>query len=64
MNKNVKLFIVRKYVMADSVAQALKKEKTVAVHEIYVDEEWRKNKQDRLADAIGFSMGETNEKDE
>lgn len=48
------MFIVRKYVMADSVSQALKKEKTTDVHEVYVDDEWRKNKKDNLAQAIGF----------
>lgn len=51
MKKADKMFIVRKYVMADSVSQALKKEKTTEVHEVYVDDEWKKN---NLAQAIGF----------
>lgn len=37
--------------MADSVAQALKKEKKTEVHEVYIDSEWKKNS---LATAIGF----------
>lgn len=48
------MYIVRKYVKADSVASALRKEKGIKVHEIYVDDEWRKRKSDNLASAIGF----------
>lgn len=40
--------------MADSVASALRKESKVKPHEVFVDDEWRKNSKDRLADAIGF----------
>lgn len=64
MKKADKMFIVRKYVMADSVSQALKKEKTTAVHEVYVDDEWRKNKKDNLAQAIGFMANFPKEEEE
>ena len=48
------MYVVRKYVMADCVAQAIRKEHTVKPHEVFVDEDWRKNKTDQLATAIGF----------
>lgn len=54
MKKVNKLFVVRKYVLADSVAQALKKEKKAEVYEVFVDDEWRKNNGDNLAKAIGY----------
>lgn len=41
--------------MAETVAQALVKEKKTPVYEVYVDDEWRKNQKDNLASAIGFS---------
>lgn len=53
-----KMFIVRKYVMADSVESAIKKSAQVKVHDVYVDDDWRKAQRDNLAAAIGFhSMG-------
>lgn len=56
MSKKVlKMFVVRKYVMADSVSSALKQEKKLDAYEIFVDDEWRKNNSDKLADAIGFT---------
>lgn len=50
-----KMFVIRKYVMADSVESAIRKSAHVKVHEVYVDEEWRKAQKDNLATAIGFS---------
>lgn len=58
------MFVVRKLVKARSVAEALRKEKTTPVHEIFIDDEWRKNNHDRLADAIGFAEEVRGEKDE
>jgi hypothetical protein len=49
-----KMYIVSKYVMADSVAQAIRREPKQPVHEVFVDDDWRKNNTDRLADAVGF----------
>lgn len=49
-----KMYVVRKYVMAESVSSALRKERKVKPHEVFVDEDWRKQNKDRLADAIGF----------
>lgn len=49
-----KMYIVRKYVMAESAAQAINKSRNVPVHDVFVDDDWRKNNTDRLADTVGF----------
>lgn len=57
MNKQTnKMFIVRKYVMARSVQEALKKEKQAPVHEVFVDDEWSKGNRTELAAAIGYQI--------
>lgn len=50
-----KMFIVKKYIMARSAREALRKERTQAADDCWVDEEWRKNNTDNLAAAIGFA---------
>lgn len=39
--KQKKQFIVRKYVIANSAIDAIKKEKEVPVHDIWVDDNYR-----------------------
>ena len=56
-----KMYVVRKYVKAISVAQALRREKDAPVHEIFVEDKW---KDTHLADAIGFAETEVEEEDE
>lgn len=51
-----KLFVIKKYVRALNAAQALRKERRQPADDCWVDEEWRKNNTDKLADAIGFSV--------
>jgi hypothetical protein len=46
------LFVVRKYIMAKSAAEAIRKDKHTAVDEVWVDDDWKKN--GNLASAIGF----------
>ncbi|MFA5072011.1 MAG: hypothetical protein WC511_06710 [Candidatus Pacearchaeota archaeon] len=46
--------------MADSAAQAIRRDKVSPVNDVWVDEEWKKTKTG--ASAIGF-MGEKNEYD-
>lgn len=56
-----KMFIVRKFIKANSVLDAIKKEKKVAPHEVYIDGDWKKE----LPSAIGFHAGsEPAEEDE
>lgn len=55
--KQNKLFIVKKYILATSAQEALKKERTIRPDDVWVDEDWRK-KQENVKDlqsAIGFS---------
>ncbi len=54
MNKD-KLFVIKKYVMASSAQDALRKEKNIKPDDCWVDEDWRKNTKDKLAEVIGFT---------
>jgi len=49
-----KLFIVRKYIMASSVLQAVKKDKTHPVEECWLDEDYKKKAVESLTPSIGF----------
>lgn len=51
---NNKLFVVRKYIMAKSASQAIRKDRTHPVDDVWVDDEWKKKGAEGLADAIGF----------
>lgn len=37
-----KRFIIKKYVFAKSASHAIRKEKTVAVDDVWLDDEWKK----------------------
>lgn len=50
------MYVIRKYVMAATAGDALKRERKVQPHDVFIDDDWRKNKTDRLADAIGFQL--------
>lgn len=52
---DLKVYVVKKYVRATSIAEAIAKEKKAPVDDCFVDEAWRKN-QDQLASAIGFHV--------
>jgi hypothetical protein len=56
-----KMYIVRKYIKATDVKQALRKEPKTAVHDLWIDNEWRSNE---LASAIGFDDGVVIEEEE
>jgi hypothetical protein len=49
-----KLYVIKKYVKAPSAAMAIRREKALPVDDCWVDDDWRKNDKDNLADAIGF----------
>lgn len=51
MNKD--LYIIKKYVMAKDIQEALEKEAKEPVQEIYMDNDWKLNKQSK-SDKIGF----------
>jgi hypothetical protein len=54
-NKNLKLFIVRKYIFAKSIEHVLKIEKKCKVDDCWVDDDFRKAQQNPK-DAIGFEV--------
>lgn len=56
-----KMYVVRKYIKATDVKQALRKEPTTAVHDLWIDNDWRDKE---LASAIGFDDGVREEEDE
>ena len=58
MKEKPKMYVIRKYVKATSVLDAVKKDKTTAVHEVYVDDKWQDK---HLAEAIGFHDYRDNE---
>lgn len=47
-----KLYVVRKYIMAKSAADAIKKDKVYPVDDLYVDETWK----DKQIENIGFQV--------
>ena len=51
MKEKPKLFVVRRYIKATTAAGAIKKVKTTPVHDVWVDDDWKKNS---LTEAIGF----------
>jgi len=51
-----KRYIIRKYIMATSCQQALKKEKRSKPDDCWVDDDWKKNNENGLVSAIGFSV--------
>ena len=41
--KELKQFILRKYIMAESCTDAINKDKKTPVHDCWVDENWKEN---------------------
>lgn len=58
------MYIVRKYIMAISAAQAIRRDKTTAVHDAWVSDDWKGDQSRNLADAIGFHVIETQDEEE
>ena len=52
-----KLYIVRKYISANSAAEAIKKDKTHPVDDVWIDDDFKAK---RLADVMGFQIVEPN----
>lgn len=49
------MFIVRKYIMATSAKDALRKDLKTPADDVWIDEEWKKKQLEQLPSAIGFS---------
>lgn len=58
-----KLFVVRKYVKARDVSEAVRIERTLKPDDVWVDEEWKKGSNMQLADAIGFNAPQREDED-
>lgn len=59
-----KMYIVRKYIMATSAGQAIRKDKTTPVHDAWVSDDWKGDQSRNLADAIGYHVIETQDEEE
>ncbi len=53
MKNPQKLYVVRKYISAKSAAEAIRKDKTHPVDDVWMDEDFKNKK---LADAMGFTI--------
>jgi hypothetical protein len=53
-----KMYVVRKYVKAMNVKEAIRKEPSIEIHDVYLDTNWS-NKE--LSEAIGFDDGNLSE---
>jgi hypothetical protein len=51
-----KLFIVRKYIKALSAAEAIRKERSAPVDDVWIDDDWKRGQSSQLAEAMGFSL--------
>lgn len=58
MSATVKRFIVRKYIMAKNAHEALKKERRTRPDDCWIDDDWKKDHQEQLVSAIGFTVEE------
>jgi hypothetical protein len=54
MSKPQKLFVVRKYVMATDVQDALRREKHHKPDDVWLDDDWKKSHADEPTKEIGF----------
>ena len=49
------MFVVRKYILASSASEALKRERKHRPDEVFLDDDWKKEKGNKLESAIGFN---------
>jgi hypothetical protein len=50
-----KLYVIKKFVKATSVADAIRQDKKAPVDSVWIDDDWAKGNAKPLADAIGFT---------
>ena len=58
-----KMFVIRKYVMAKSARQALLKDKTTPVDDVFIDTDWQRGQTAILSSSIGFNADMPNQYD-
>ena len=54
MKNPLKRFIVKKYIMANSAMEDIKKEKKYSPDDVWIDEDWKKINDEKIASSIGF----------
>jgi hypothetical protein len=50
-----KLFIIKKTVMASSASEAIRKDRTTPVHEVYFDPDFIKRQAEKAGEITGFA---------
>jgi hypothetical protein len=63
MKKSKQLFIVRKYIMATDVQDAIRLDKTKKPDDVLVDDDWRKAHMLEPETPIGFKQKDGGQKD-
>lgn len=56
-----KRYVIRKYIMASSASEALKKERKYKADDVWLDEKWTEQQSRDNAPAIGFSVERGND---
>lgn len=51
-----KLFVIRKFIKASSALDAIKKDRSHPVNDVWIEDEWKKGGYENLASAIGFEI--------
>ena len=55
MKKDIKKrYVVRKYIMAKSAQEAIRKDRTHKPDDVWIDDEWKKENPNKLESCIGF----------
>lgn len=49
-----KLFVIKKYIKARSASEAIRKDKSTAVDDVWVDEDWKKGEASGISRSLGF----------
>jgi hypothetical protein len=55
--KPKKMFIIRKYIIAENATQAIRLDKKTKVDDVFIDNDWKEGKNRQLESAIGFDNG-------
>ncbi|TXG76600.1 hypothetical protein E6Q11_04335 [Candidatus Dojkabacteria bacterium] len=52
----LKRYVIRKYIFAKSAQQALKREKHIKADDVWIDDEWKRDKAFEGSSDIGFKV--------
>lgn len=60
-NKDKQQYIIRKYIMATSAKDAIRRDKDSEVNDVWVDQDWVKTQHEDKNPAIGFAVETEND---